>query len=243
MKRSDTIPGVEHATATTRGDLRHKLRGAPPNIRRAIDAARGKRGLAPLWASPPAAPTKARTGGITSTLVVAVAPGLSSPIGLEGDALEVPEYISPRGWQSVADQLTRGGHVAIRTGHEGYRVLGYTTGMRFRYRICPAAGMIFELDVRADDPLVPSGAGCSLAFRPREVRFEKIGGQTVRVLDEIELRHIAIIRKERPDRPVYGLARVVRCRPTDAKRTMDRMRLDLVREISAAWPGLRSIRG
>jgi hypothetical protein len=103
--------------------------------------------------------------------------------------------------------------------------------------------MIFELDVRADDPLVPSGAGCSLAFRPREVRFEKIGGQTVRVLDEIELRHIAIIRKERPDRPVYGLARVVRCRPTDAKRTMDRMRLDLVREISAAWPGLRSIRG
>jgi hypothetical protein len=168
---------------------------------------------------------------------------MSLPVTLPGETQEYPEYVSPRGWRSVADQLERGGHVAIRTGHEGYRVLGYTVGSRFRYRICPAAGMIFELDVRADDPLVPSGAGCSIAFSPREVRFEKIAGQTVRVLDEIELRHIAIIRQERRDRPVYGLSRVIRCRPTDAKRTTDRMRLDLVREISAAWPGLRSIRG
>jgi hypothetical protein len=243
MKRSTITPGTELATTTTRGNLRHKLRGAPPNIRRAIDAARQERGLDPLWPATPSARAAAvgAASGISSTIVVALAPGVSKPVALVGESQELPEIVSRRAWESVASQFAAGRHVQIRAGHEGGNVLGFTTGSRFRFRVCPAAGMLIALDVRGTDPLIPGGAGASIAFHPREVRLSELGGQTVRIIDELELDHIALIRQERRDRPVYPMSRVRRCRPADAADTMAKLRLDLIRELSAAWPGLRSI--
>jgi hypothetical protein len=244
----DTI--AEHATATAgTAELRRRLRGAPPRIRQAIDTARCDRGLDPLWAAPfareeGAAPTTARSSAVCAALVVAAAPGLSKPVALVGDptAQELPEYVSSRGWASVAAQL-RHDPVPIVSAHSGGETLGFTTGERFTYRVCPTAGLLFSLAVRASDPLIATGAGASILFWPQSDRIVQVAGQAVRIIDSLRLRHIALVRQGSAERPVYPLSRVERCSPADARRTLDRMRLELVREIGAAWPALRSLEG
>jgi hypothetical protein len=239
MKRSLPVE-IEHAAFSGPGAVAStKLRHAPAWVHAQL----GNRISTPK-AKPGAAKTKpalkTRSSAVSATLVMALAPGLSKPVALVGETVEIPEYVSARGWASVASQLKRDS-VPILTGHSGGKVLGFTKGPRFRYRLCETGGMLFALDVRPEDPIVPSGAGCSICFFPKSVRLEYVDGRAIRVLDEIELRHLAIIRMERPERPVYPLARVVRCLPHEVNETMLRMRLDLARDLGAAWPALRSL--
>jgi hypothetical protein len=248
MQRNDITPRVEYAAFQT-GDfsLRQRLRGAPPAIRKNIDAARKAQGLAPLWGKATPAPKPAARKApkppapVVATIVVALAPGLSAPVTTAGEAPNLPEMISQRGWRAVAKQLAAGKALPIVTAHRGGELIGYTVGPRFRFRVCPTVGGIIELDVRATDPAMPSGSGCSITFYAKAVRKEMIGKQLVRVIDDLELVHIALIRAGSLERPAYAIASARRCKPAQASATVADLRIDIGRRILERWPTLPAV--
>jgi len=226
------------ATGLTDDQLRIKLRNAPQNVRRAIDAKREKRGQPPLFGTErpdtrstlaPARPsaTKAKPEPrIVRTLIGAAAPGLSSPCRIRGMGEKLPEHISIRAWEGVVQQLERGQACHVTINHEGGALVTTTDSPRFRYRIDRTVGLVVEIDIRGIDPIVPDGSGLSIGFEPVDYRSDTIGGQRVRIIEKMILRHIAVIVPSSGSSPAYPLAKLRAAKPGAVGKAMLDLRID-----------------
>ncbi len=217
------IPNIEYAAGFGGpANIAAKIRNAPLWVRTQI--ARQK------TAAPPAAPKPATPRPVAAkrtapreTLLIAAAPGLSRPVKLAGGTETLPEAISSRAWAGVMQQLADGPKVAIQRGHGLGRPVVATTGSpNVRCHVCPTGGLFLSLDLHSGAHTGETWRGASIAFRPRRYRRATIDGRACRVIDAMELSHVALIAADDPTEPSYGLARVVRCKPSEsAARYLD----------------------
>jgi hypothetical protein len=232
------IPNVEYAAGSGGpGNIATKLRNAPLWVRTQI--ARQK------TAAPPAAPKHVAAKRTTprqpvATLLLALAPGVSQPVTLAGGSESLPETISTRAWKGVLEQLASGRQVAVQLGHGLARPIVATTGTpAVRCRLCATGGLMLQVDLFDADVVGPM-KGASIAFRPRDYRRATIDGRACRVVDSLELSHIALIAADDRDEPTYTLARVVRCRPKESAAKFFDLVGDTARAVHKANPGLRA---
>jgi hypothetical protein len=160
---------------------------------------------------------------------------MSWPTPIVKRGTELPETISHAAWRKLAASLKKGLSVPITHGHGGKAIC--TTGSaRFRFHHNAVAGLLCEIDLVKGDPIIVQSQGVSIGFRNAKHHEAWIDGRRCRVIDELELRHIAIL--ERHDRPAYSLARVRRCLPGLAREaTLDTV-IDCGRRIKQEWPTL-----
>jgi hypothetical protein len=254
MNNDNTPKNIQRATVENPViELRNRLRGAPPEIRKRIDAARIAGGLTPIWQSVPtpaktttrATTTKAKPAAAATiaTLVLACAPGLSRPVALVGQTEELPEFITQRAWRGVLQQIATGKPAAtVQVGHQaGARIITHTASPRVRTKLCPTVGLCLFVDVRASDPYIIRTASCSISFRPTSYHTENVGGQRVRFIDAMKLEHIAIIEGTSTDSPIYPMARVRRCTPKAATSGMTDLLIDVGCLVRASWPELKPL--
>jgi len=232
--------------------LRTKLRNAPQWVTDEIDTFRETRGIPLLFperraavatkaparqAIPTKAPARAKpkAPAISATLVAAAAPGCSWPVQIVKNGLSMPEFISQAAWAKVVKDLRNGKHVPITMAHGGKQIT--TTGStRFRYHQHPVIGLIVEVDLVSGDPLIIPSTGVSIGFRHARYHEAIIDGKRCRVVDELELTHIALLKRD--ETPAYRLARVKRCLPGLARETVIDLVIDTGRAIKAEWPSL-----
>jgi hypothetical protein len=236
-----TMPSnIERATITNDTEsLRIRLRHAPPEFRRSVDAAREERGLAPLFATATARPTATtRNAGADAkaikTLVGLCAPGVSEPAKLFGDD-PMPEYISTAAWRGVVASL-RARPIPVTVGHGG-RTVCMTNSPRFRFELCETLGLCIELDQTSEDRFVASG-GISIGIKSAKHHREMISGRIVRVIDEVELHHIAIIEGRSLVRACYRDSRLGLAIPALARRKLADLRIDAYIRLRKSWPSL-----
>lgn len=231
---------VERATITTDTEsLRVKLRNAPPEFRRSVDQAREERGLTPLFATATARPAvTTRNAGAEAkpikTLVGLCAPGVSEPAKLFGDD-PMPEYISTAAWRGVTATL-RSKPIPVTVGHGGREVC-LTNSPRFRFELCETLGLCIELDQTSEDRFVASG-GISVGIKSAKHHRELIDGRLVRVIDEIEIHHIAIIERSSKVRACYRDSRLELAIPALARRKLADVRIDGFIRLKKSWPSL-----
>jgi hypothetical protein len=172
---------------------------------------------------------------------MACAPGVSKPVTLVGGTESLPETISPRAWMGVLQQLASGRKVPIQMGHATLGKLISATGTpRVRCRLCPTGGLMLAVDLFDADVVGPT-KGASVAFRPLTYHRATVDGRTVRVIDSMELDHVAVIGANDPTNPIYPLAKVVRCKPSESAGTLFRMVADTARAMGTTCPNLQSI--
>jgi hypothetical protein len=232
--------------------LRTKLRNAPQWVLNDIEAYRETRNLPPLFAerraaiatkaparqaipTKPPARAKPTAPAISATLVCAIAPGMSWPTPIVKRGTELPETISHAAWRKLAESLRQGLSVPVTHGHGGRQITS-TSSTRFRFHHNAVAGLLCEIDLVKGDPIIVQSQGVSIGFRNAKHHEAWIDGRRCRVIDELELGHIAIL--ERHDRPAYRLARVKRCLPGLARETTIDLIIDTGRAIKAEWPTL-----
>lgn len=234
-----TVPSnIERATiANDTESLRIKLRNAPPEFRRSVDATREERGLAPLFAT--ARPTAtARNAGADAkpikTLVGLCAPGVSEPAKLFGDE-PTPEYITTAAWRGVIASL-RARPIPVTVGHGG-RTVCMTNSPRFRFELCETLGLCIELDQTSDDRFVASGS-ISIGIKSARHHRGLIDGKLCRIVDEFEIHHIAIIERSSPVRACYRDSRIELAIPALAKQKLVNLRIDGYIRLRKSWPSL-----
>jgi hypothetical protein len=224
--------------------LRVKLRNAPSWVLDDVQRYRETRNLPPLFAERRAAiatkaPARAKPAApaISATIVAAIAPGVSWPTPIVKRGVSMPETISKAAWAKVAASLRKGLTVAITHGHGG-KVICTTGSARFRFHVHEVAGLIVEVDLVKNDPLILHGSGVSIGFRNARYHEAFIDGRRCRVIDELELGHIAVLPKD--ELPAYRLARVRRAMPGMAREAVLDAVIDCGQKIKAEWPSLLS---
>jgi hypothetical protein len=231
---------VERATITNDTEsLRIKLRNAPPEFRRSVDEARESRGLAPLFATATARPAATtRNAGaeakVCKTLVGLCAPGVSEPAKLFDDE-PMPEFISTAAWRGVVASL-RAKPIPVTVGHGG-RTVCMTNSPRFRFELCETLGLCIELDQTSDDRFVAAG-GISVGIKTAKHHRGLIDGRLVRVIDELELHHIALLEGRSLVRACYRDSRLELSIPAMARRRLADIRIDGFIRLRKAWPSL-----
>ena len=204
---------------STRDVLRTKLRHAPDAIKRTFPT------VFPELAKPRAGETSSRFGPAgavskspaTGFLVGTLAPGLSEPVRNQLDGQTVPEVFTRKAWESMLADVAEGQPVELRFGHLGNPVASTERGT-LRFEIHPAVGAMFEARFNADDPIhnvffhdVPrDGADVSVGFRRARSKLVTFRGQTIRVVHQAELVHVAIIL---PGSGVHGVYRAASVLP------------------------------
>lgn len=238
MKRS--LPThVEYALFGGPDQAATKLRHAPTWVHARIARRPAPPAVKPV-AAKPIAVKRTTPRQPVATLVMVCAPGVSRPVRLAGGSESLPETISPRAWRGVLEQLANGRRVPVQLGHQTLGTLVAATGTpRVRCRLCETGGLMLQVDLFDADVVGPV-KGASIAFRPRDYRRANIDGRTVRVVDSMELSHIAIIAGSDPTNPIYTLAKVVRCKPSEAAARFFDLVGDTARAIHKASPGLRA---
>jgi len=238
MKRS--LPAnIEYAFCGGPNQAATKLRNAPAWVHNRLGRRPAPPALKPVAAKPVAAQRTAPREPV-ATLLLALAPGVSLPVTLAGGSESLPEVISQRAWHGVLEQLAFGRQVAVQVGHGiGRKVIATTGTTAVRCRLCATSGLVVSVDLFDDNAVGPT-RGASIAFRPRDYRRATIDGRTVRVVDSMELSHIAIIAGSDRDEPVYPLAKIVRCKPGEAAARFFDLVGDTARAIHKASPGLRA---
>jgi hypothetical protein len=232
--------------------LRTKLRNAPGWVLDEVEAYRETRNLPPLFArrtaaittkaparqaipTKPPARSKPTAPAITGTLVAAIAPGMSEPVSITKRGTEMPETISHAAWRKLAASLRKGLSVPVTHGHGG-RLITSTSSTRFRFDHHPVAGLICEVDLVKGDPMIVHWQGVSIGFRNARHHEAFIDGRRCRVVDELELQHVAIL--DRDEVPAYSLARVRRCLPGLARESVIDVVIDCGKRIKREWPTL-----
>ena len=229
-----------------------KLRNAPAWVHADVDGWRESRGLPRLFTkqtatittkaparqaitTKPPARAKPAAPAITGTLVAAIAPGMSEPVSITKRGTEMPETISHAAWRKLAASLKKGLSVPITHGHGG-RLITSTSSTRFRFHHHPVAGLICEVDLVKGDPMIVHWQGVSIGFRNARHHEAFIDGRRCRVVDELELQHVAIL--DRDELPAYSLARVRRCLPGLARESVIDVVIDCGKRIKREWPTL-----
>ena len=217
-----------------------KLRNAPAWVLNRLGRSPAAPAVKPAAAKPIAVKRVAPRQPV-ATLVMALAPGVSKPVTLVGGNESLPETISPRAWMGVLQQLASGRKVPIQMGHSTLGKLVSATGTsRVRCRLCPTGGLMLAVDL-FDANVVGPTKGASVAFRPLTYHRASVGGRTVRVIDSKELDHVALIGADDPTNPIYPLAKVVRCKPSESAAALFRMVADTARAMGKTCPDLQSI--
>lgn len=208
---------------STRDVLRTKLRHAPDAIKRTFPT------VFPELANPGAGGTSSRFGGVRTSkspavgfLVGTLAPGLSEPVRNPLDGQTLPEVFTRKAWESMLADVAEGQRVELRFGHHGNPVASTDRGT-LRFEIHPAVGAMFEARFNADDPIhsvffhdVPkTGADVSIGFRRARSKLVTFRGQTIRVVHQAELVHVAVILPGSGLHGVYRSASVLPVRGGD----------------------------
>jgi len=211
---------------STRDVLRTKLRHAPDAIKRTFPT------VFPELAKPGAGGTSSRFGGVRTSkspaigfLVGSLAPGLSEPVFNQLDGQTLPEVFTRKAWESMLADVAEGRRGELRFGHYGNPVASTDRGT-LRFEIHPAVGAMFEARFNANDPIhnvffhdVPrSGADVSIGFCRSRSKLVTFRGQTMRVVHQAELRHVAIILPGSGLHGVYRAASVLPVRGGDGGR-------------------------
>jgi hypothetical protein len=250
MTRPANIEYAGGGSQITDDQLRVKLRNAPAWVLDDINQHRETRGLPPLFEkrvaavqtkapvkAPAKVPTRAKQTGpaVSATLVAPAAPGVSWPTSIVKRGVELPEFISPIAWANVYKELRNGKSVPITHGHGG-KTITHTGSTRFRCLNHPVVGLLMEVDLVSGDPLIIPSTGVSIGFRHARYHEAIIDGRRCRVVTELELRHIALLKRD--ETPAYRLARVRRCLPGLAHPATIDCIIDVGRAIKAEWPSL-----
>jgi hypothetical protein len=198
-------------------DRRVALRNAPPWVLRQV-------GLA--TAAPPAsAPTRprARPRPIAKPVPArrwagwvagCCAPGVSTPGYSSRDGERLPEQFTMNAWRSVIEQVQkRGAKVKLTWGHDGPLLargpidlalrLDPFWGLQFQARLLDTA-----LHRRVLSAAGKAGLPCSIGYVPlRQSIVTRDGVGRMRIVDDCQLDHVAILVPEQGRVPVFSGAR------------------------------------
>ena len=214
-------PDVERASIaeSSTASLRHRLRHAPPEVRKAIDRDRVATGLPRLWPAAdartlpgshvsPSKQTPAKSPARGSKRYVGwcagvVSPGLSVPSPSKFDGRVLREQFTDRCWQSMLSQLRKmRSEVTLQWGHGGY-VLARGLDLTFRSHPHFLMGICFEARLLKSrlgelvlDMMQEGGLGVSIAYSHAQQHHVERDGTPVRVIDDCRVHHVALLRPE-----------------------------------------------
>lgn len=161
------------------------------------------------------APSWVKRGGIRSSprpklagvLCGVAAPGVSVPCRCATDGRELSEVIDPAAWPEALAAITREKPVRLDSRHYGGSFASTASGT-LRLSCHPLLGLLVEADV-PDEPLArviisnagQRGVGLSVGFSHPKVEYQKVDGQTIRVVRRLRLDHVALVSAGQ--RPAY----------------------------------------
>jgi hypothetical protein len=99
---------------------------------------------------------------------------------------------------------------------------------------------MLAVDLFEADAVGPT-KGASISFRPLAHHRATVNGRTVRVIDAMQLDHVAVIGAGDPTNPIYPLAKVIRCKPNESAGKLFELVADTARSMGKTCPGLQSI--
>lgn len=208
-------PGYEIAAANDDAALRSKCRNAPAKIKLVIDQGRLRRGLPPLWDARELRSTL-RPSGLVAVIGCA-SPGVSVPVAAALDGEVVPERVLPSAYAGSirAAKLGRAA-VELVDGHgDDARVLANTDDDSLVLSNNSTTGLVVRANLHVRDhaellaDVYAGRAGLSISFAPRRMSIVRERGRRVRVVEELELVDVAVIRAGRDQGvPAYRYARL-----------------------------------
>lgn len=183
--------------ADTDAGVRLAARNAPPNVKRAIDRERQRRGLAPLWH------VEHRSRDAASGYVVLVGaccPGRSAPVTAGTDGLHIPEEIAADAFtHSLRCIKALAAVVELEAGHGG-EVIASTADGTLDFTSSGHTGLmavarvkLSRLNSRMLAAALTGKMGLSVSMLPRRMEIVKRNGKSVRMIREVELRAVAAL--------------------------------------------------
>jgi len=242
-------------TAALNDAARVATRHAPLLIKRQIDRARSRHGMAPLWAMETRSldefnARQERTAQLMASassagvIIGAACPGLSIPIACGFDRHVLPERFTADAFRfSMPAIEARTSDVWLSArGHDAEPIATVKAGT-LRLWTDAEVGLMVEATLPATDEgrTIAAEARCgelflSVGFVPRQMREVKQRGKRVRLISEAALSHVALIRGEA--RPAYKAAR---CYHTFAGDTL-RLEATRTRARLGAWRAIHEQR-
>lgn len=201
---------IERAGGTSLGSISRKgvVDRAPQWWRNLAN--KGLRSAAAAKATPvvrsPATPK------VVGWLAGCVAPGVSVPAYNHADKLRLREQFTPACWAGVLEQFQKAASpVTLRWGHDG-PTLATTKDLSLLLDFHSVVGLTFDAKLR-DDALSKTvleaagkdGLAVSVAYKRAKTWTVERGGVTIRVVDECDVDHVAVLPKSQT--PAYPGAR------------------------------------
>lgn len=142
------------------------------------------------------------------------APGVSTPGYSSRDGERLPEQFTANAWQSVIRQVQKQfAKVKLTWGHDGPLLARGPIDLSLR--LDPFSGLQFqarlldtELNRRVIAAAGKAGLPCSIGYVPlRQSIITREGVGRMRIVDDCQLDHVAILVPEKSRRPVFSGAR------------------------------------
>jgi hypothetical protein len=222
MEHDMTMPHIEYAGGANL-DLVNRSRAAaiaraPEWVRRGAVAVHGRQPTAPADPSArlPANTAAARRWDGWGWVCGVCAPGVSTPAYGTTDKERLPEQFTPRCWEKLWGDIKAGKRkIALTWGHDGPVLAETPIDLTFRLHSLFGMGLMFEARLRSDSvpadvgkALEADGLGVSIGYtRPRQWITERSDVGRVRVVDDCELDHVALVPQNRNQRAAYAGAR------------------------------------
>jgi hypothetical protein len=232
-------PVIERASMPRSPDeadhaLRVRLRGAPATLKAEVERARAARGLRPLWpasagrqrAQPPAPRKPAQRAA--HVLCGVVAPHVSDPVAVTGEASRVREWFDPACWSRALDRVKQGRHVELLDRHGGIPVATTANGS-LRLDVDRRLGLTLVAELldtttsrRLLDQHKKYGVPLSIGFASLKSEQRRLLGREVRAVLDLALDHVAAVGDGL--KPAYPGANAVfasSAAPADVRAALD----------------------
>lgn len=221
-----TNPLLERASVSPQADdaLRLRFRHAPAAFKSAVDRDRSARGLPQLWpsrATQQPSPVRQETKRSSSyVLAGVVAPYVSDPVLIPGQASRMPECFAPECWRAMIDQVAAGRFVRLLDRHAG-NPLATTSNGSLGLAVDDRLGLTLtaylsecQATRRLAEKYAKHGVPLSVGFVSLKSETRRILGRDVRTIVEAALDHVALLGDGRT--PAYPGANAVFAASTDA---------------------------
>ncbi len=210
---------IERAAVSARPeDIALKLRHAPSWVLKRTGSPRGP-AAAPAKASPAkpvaAAPARRKRPPVIGWVAGCCCPGVSRPAFAYHDGETLPEQFTPRAMQMVFDQVRSVTKpVPLTWNHHG-PVIVATDTLDLVFRMDRTCGLEFEARLRDTelgrkvlDEIDGRSLGVSIGFnKTRSWTVDRDGVGRMRVVDQCEIDHVALLPRSATLKPAYAGAR------------------------------------
>ncbi len=154
---------------------------------------------------------------VAGWLAGCVAPGVSLPAFNHQDQQRLREQFTPACWARVLEQFRKGlSPVTLRWGHEG-ATLATTEDLSLMLDVHKVVGLTFDARMTDDaagrmslEAAPKGGLAVSVAYKRAQTWTVERGGETIRVVDDCVVDHIAVLPPSQT--PAYRGARCFACR-------------------------------